>query len=798
MSWFSSWFGGTTTVSVSSTVYNLAGDIATRPNFLKTTVLGAVVSDSDIPSAVQSAYLTGPGLRLKGFARWARTVNPAYPGVAAVDGVAAIPAIPGTYNSVIGMNAGTITSGHSIDNTVLVGQIPATGGGTVAVQASLIDAADFTYWVDQYVCANAPSKLSLGYSATIDNTTFQITVTYKDGSTTTFAPVGFDPYGSFLYATYVVTSAPTPAVPAGPNGPGSPAVPGVPGVPQVFIYEKGTGNSALDAFWNAPSDLGSFLPFIPVRIDNQNVVDQYPDTIYPEAVKATKKAMGAKFDDITAALNQNTSLADIDYAYVAFGVCLNTQDNSSKKYIYKFFETILNDPGQVNQANYATWEDEWLAAQASWTAWQAWQAAGSTGTEPTRLPFPAMPINSIGVTSNSNSVMDYNMTVSWSYMFETTGTGLLQNASGVNATQDELWLQSTSVQSYSSPTWGIDPTTGEYVMTSPGPVMTDGVTITWQVDSNNWKQLSIVGLQHTNLIYKGNAVVTLASDALASATESGFLIPLHEDVFSAMGMKDYTQMCTACCYLVLNSYTVTTTPWYATGWFQIILIVVVIVVSVLTFGAGAVGTVGLLGSNTAVGAAIVGSAASATLIAIVGAIANALAAMIVVTLIGDIANVAFGPTIGPIIGGIVSLLTLQIGTGLMNGKSIASIFPHLTSVMTLLSLTAAVGNIGALFIKASIQGTLDQITTYEEQENAQSAAVADQSYAAFGAGTAVIDAASFTSSTATSDTDTITMEPSSLFLSRTLMTGSDIAELSMSMISDFASLTLNLDLVLST
>ena len=61
-------FGNKKKRYVSSTVYNLAGDEDKRPNFLKATVIGAVIGGKDsLAQAIQDAYATGPGTRLKRF-----------------------------------------------------------------------------------------------------------------------------------------------------------------------------------------------------------------------------------------------------------------------------------------------------------------------------------------------------------------------------------------------------------------------------------------------------------------------------------------------------------------------------------------------------------------------------------------------------------------------------------------------------------------------------------------------------------------------------------------------------------
>ena len=67
-----------------------------------------------------------------------------------------------------------------------------------------------------------------------------------------------------------------------------------------------------------------------------------------------------------------------------------------------------------------------------------------------------------------------------------------------------------------------------------------------------------------------------AKEALEDVEESGFIIPLHEGVYRAMGLKDSTQMATACSFMVFNCYQVVKKKWYQTGIFKIILVVILI------------------------------------------------------------------------------------------------------------------------------------------------------------------------------------------------------------------------------
>ena len=123
----------------------------------------------------------------------------------------------------------------------------------------------------------------------------------------------------------------------------------------------------------ATSTIGSqFLPVIPFRLNNQFISDTSPTVLYPLAKRALKKAIGAKYDDIETNIKDNANLGDIDYAYAVFGVSLNVKENACKKYIYKFFQTILEDPNQLESVSYAQYVLDFQAASASIAAWNVW------------------------------------------------------------------------------------------------------------------------------------------------------------------------------------------------------------------------------------------------------------------------------------------------------------------------------------------------------------------------------------------------------------------------------------------
>lgn len=694
MSFFTSLFGSKKTVSVSSTVYNLAGAVATRPNFLKTTLAGAVLSSSDLSIAEQlsSTYLAGPGIQLRSFARWAQNYG---------------------YSSLVGLGSAPIYLVSAIDPAVLTPLLPTETGTTTVLQDARIGAADFVFWVEQYMTENYPTLIDTDYTCDLDATTNVVTITFVDTTTATFTITGFNVSAQYLYATYIFS---TPAVPVTvpPGTPTSSAL-------QYLAYEQNTGNSAFDALFVTSGTAGYFFPFIPIRVNSTFISPTFAPAIYTAAVKATKKATGGSYDAIVASMKTNASVGNIDYAYIVFGVSINTQENAALSYIYQFF----------------------LAAMSGL---------------PTTYTNYAVCVASAGFT-----YMNYNMTVMWDSSVETFGSGVLTNATGANANAGDVWFTT----------------------------LEDGISVrlNWQVDASTWRYLTITNLTHVNLIYAGNAVATSAVDGLASATDSGFIFPLNQGIYESISLINSTQVSTACCLIVCNSYTVTTEPWYETNLFKVLLIVAVIAVVAFTANPAAIG---LLGSNAAVGVALGLTATSA---AMVGAVVNTLAAMILVQLVSSGSSMLFGQQFGAIIGAIAGLVMLQVGTALMNGTSAAQLLNTLTQPMNLLKLTEAAGNGYAQFmqidankINASTQTMLNDyskasanLTTQYEQMFGQDG----------GADLSINPLALTDVNLPNVHPNVVLAETPESFFSRTLLSGSDIASLSMDFVNNFCDASLS-------
>jgi hypothetical protein len=841
-------FSAGSTTMVSSVIYNMAGDIKDRANFLKTAALAGVIGETaSIADTIRDAYKVGPGMTLRRFATWAKGHS--------------------GYEDTIGFTSGSISTGNKLDAYKLAQQIP-NQGKTVALQTTDLDYADITWWAEQWILANKPRLIETDWHA--DYLNGYCYITYADRSVDSFVPANFDPEAKYIFATYTLMSAKSAqalvtgsvvqlGTAAFPDTTGwgltsstltpvtlqlsaisvqgmnttnvfekttymgiDPAKPSqtystrqvmtqveevkangatttvnrwyridtqkvintaVSGL-NIFIYKQGGGNATLDAMFALPDDMGSFFPYIPVRIDNKMVSKTYKPDVYAMAKKGYKRATGGKFDELIDKINENASLKDIDYAYVVFGCSVNAEEVTAKKYIWAFFEKVMNS-ASFSPRQYQRFREQWVIAQASQDKYDAWVSAhGITqATPPAVTPFPALPVQFFEIKTSSNSNINFNMKISWNGIESASGAGIKDPTHKVG----DMWWKVNGAETFTrtqrvSNLYGDGTVDGTVTFSKQVP----NVTLYWQVDSNNWKSLTFYGLLHQNFIYDGKSVDTSITDAIKDTEESPFIIPLHEDIYKSLGMRDSTQLATACTYLYINCYQVVKKKWYQSWWFSVVMIIIIIVITVLTWGTGTGPT---MSAYAAIGAAV-GLTGTAAIIA--GMVITMIAAMILSKILGVVAKAIFGEKIGAIVGAIATVVVMVYGGAALTGGNMAAATSQLTSPSTLLSLTSAVAQGVSEYLQIEAGDVIKQTSDMLESYNEKNAAVQD-AYQALGMGNdAVFDPMQLTDVGKTSGLANYHYEPASSFLSRTLMTGSDVAELNTTLISEFTSLTLDL------
>ena len=891
-------FGGGSVIAVSSSVWNLAGDEAKRPNYLRSTVIGDVLGSNStgMSDTIVGSYLNGPGMRFRAFARWAD-----YSG----------------YNNVTGLVTGTVQSGDTINVNQIAGQLPVSPGKTATIQSASIGLANLNIWIDDWLRTNRPDKVNDAWEADYDQATNTVEITYSDKTKDYFNPVGYDTNKRYLYVTYMELDAPQvgplvpgPVITLGPSDSFPPVtgwtvisntttphtvtltktvdtlityddgrpdehttvdtpssssytethgkygritatntdpyhvssleetmyqdqvgyvVTNAPvvetkeetitggvkkttttttttqslqitrthktdkqttilttyGNQEIFIYGQGTGNPVLDSMFARPTNMGKFYPFVPYRINNINVDSPQYASLYPWAKKAFKKGAGGKFQTIMDEIKKNPQVGDIDYSYAVWGVALNVKENASRQYVYNFFKVLL-DQSPANLGLYEQFKKDWEAATKSLQDYLEWKNGLNNGwgwgqqpkPKPEIKPYPAVPGSSIRVSSDNNRVLNYDMTIFWVGLSENTHNGSI----GTKGTYkwDVLPDDTFTMYEISPDGTQLVPVGGAW-----GPWIGFGtqtihhVRLSRQINATQYTTLDMWGVWHQNMIYKGHSVNISAKDALANQDESGFIVPLHEAMYREMSLKDATQMSTASCFLVFNCYEEKKRKWWQTGFFQIIVVIIVVVITVYSGGTGSF-TAAALTTGAALG--LTGIAAL-----IVGAAVNALAAMVIMKLVGTISTKVFGEKWGQLIGAIAGVVALVMGGNYMQTGSLAGSLGALTSPMSLLSLTnATIQGVGKMEAVGA-QQLVNDTTKLMEQYNAQMKQIQEMWGQNIGYANSDLNPMQLVDSTH----QQMYPESSDSFLARTLLTGTDIANLQHNLISEFASTSLD-------
>lgn len=556
--------------------------------------------------------------------------------------------------------------------------------------------------------------------------------------------------------------------------------------PKIYIYRQYSGKAELDKVFRRYVTADGYFPMIPLRINNSFVSSSNRPALYEQSKKAFKKALNDDFDKIIDKIEDNPDLGDIDFAYIVFGVSLNTKENAGKKYLYKFFQRAVQytqtSPADSNSWNTGVYDNY----QSDYDAWSNWRdnaihqnevteggggggggPVGPRPSEPTRPVISGPPLSNVRIKSDKS--VGFDMEIDWESVVETTGTG----QAWVGAKSGELQFVTSAVRNLNV-----------YSLWSSliGSLRSDTVKLFWQDSATTWRCLTIKGLVHKNYIWEGKFAETIASDAIADDEESSFIVPLNADIYKKMSIVDSTQLSTVCANIVFNCYQIVKKKWYQRGWFKVVLFIIVIVIIVMNPAIGGATGAGLLGANAAVGVAL---GLSGLLATIAGAIANMIAAMIVTRLIGYVAVAAFGEELGMIIATIAAAVTLQVGSALQAGQSMASMWGSMMNVQNIMQLTSVLGNgyaqaMGADAQKYAIK-TQEVMKDYAEQTKE----LEERYSSVLGYGNSYIDPLSLT------ETEYPVVETSQAFVTRTLMTGSDIAELSNDMLTHFVDLTLS-------
>jgi hypothetical protein len=198
---------------------------------------------------------------------------------------------------------------------------------------------------------------------------------------------------------------------------------------------------------------------------------------------------------------------------------------------------------------------------------------------------------------------------------------------------------------------------------------------------------------------------------------------------------------------------------------------------------------GLLGANASVGASL-GFAAGSTAAIIAGAAANAIAAIIVTQAISTVSVELFGEKWGKLIAAIVTVMVGNMAGNYQQTGSFSVNWGEFMRVDNLIGMTDSVAS-GVKGYAASEISDIEQDMAEAKEEYEDDVQSILERMEELGYSGVDLDPLMFVQE-GNSDNRSVTSEPSEIFLRRTLLTGSDIAEMTHAMIDDFVEISLTL------
>jgi hypothetical protein len=738
-------FSSSTKVYVASTAYNMAGEQDTRINFLKTTVARSVLTNvPSIAESLVSAQLYGPIMTQRGYFRW---TNNHYPE---------------------GQISGSTTNRQLLTEThrdTIKSFIPPPAEGEIYVTLAFIDNAEISFFAERYFLENKYELYGTDWYSDYNDAAGQMKIIYEDLSEELITVPDFEHRSDYMYVYYRTGVDPDL-------------------IDHMFIYEMGSGNVALDAIQETATAISEFYPFIPLRYNNKAISHQdYVDN-YESHAESYNRATGGEIVDILASIEDNPSIDDVDHAFLTFGVELNTGEKAGRRYIYEFMKNLRQYQNDINAGDTA-WEanNEYFAYRVDYLAWANDQS--DTGSprygdpEPTAVVFPVPRISKLDLKStHSATVIKYDVSIEWVFIKENFGVGKGKVGAAVN----ELWWEDKETI-FASPGSFTNEFVEEFNITD---LAVTHSRLYRQVSEDVYSYLDLFGMSHINRIYKGKSVQITTKAALADVDESGFVVPMHYPTIQNVPLVLANELANSNKIIVFNSYQVVTTRWYQKGFFRILIMIIVMVVVALVFPPAAPG---LLGANASVGVSL-GFAAGSTAAIIAGATANAIAAIVLTQAISTVSVELFGEKWGKLIAAIVTVMVGNMAGNYHQTGSFSVNWGEFMRVDNLIGMTDSVAS-GVKGYAASEISDIEQDMAEAKEEYEDDVQSILERMEELGYSGVDLDPLMFVQE-GNSDNRSVTSEPIEIFLRRTLLTGSDIAEMTHAMIDDFVEISLKL------
>jgi len=356
---------------------------------------------------------------------------------------------------------------------------------------------------------------------------------------------------------------------------------GVPAaVPSWWYYNIASGQyPSLSATYDLDSQ-ANFLPVIPLRYDNNSMTrEAVQDTpLYLTSKKLLKK-LTLDFDEVTDRLEESPNIADIDHAYIMFGIDLQTTNQTSIAYLTEYFD-YLHNTSTIDRWDVLEQYQNKDPRQVNHKVFDSRGILARTGYHVTEY-IDEVPIGQFDsdemIITVVNTTVAYNLLVSgldtsmtFSYITSVikhgdVGDGKIGNATLTKVAKpvgfDYRSLPQKLAEYYTHQSY---------------------IILRHQIRAGVYKEVTVYGLIHSNFIYDGECVVTTLDMVIENVKEHNFVIPLHYGIAKTLRKQQQNELYEQALLLVINSYVITEVEWYEEGFFHFLLLIAGVVIAIYT------------------------------------------------------------------------------------------------------------------------------------------------------------------------------------------------------------------------
>ena len=696
-------FKGQTVIQVSSVIYNLAGDMSNWTSFVRKTIFQSVflVQKPEISRDLTSSILSSKGFNLRHYIYWLIHTKKGK-----------------KYKELAGYKASELSPSFLFDEQALAMIFKPEDAEERKITCVAINNAEITsrnpsWWGGVYLASEHPGYENYDFNASvsaIENGQQALTVTVqvpqynqyevqtgtseetftaqlpliKDGKTV--VPL-CDPEKEYLCVQYQLYSCAdenndntddayagayaqweADAAYAEREGLGLPAAPvhpepGEDDAYHYFIYEQGSEpDSVFEEFF--PKDLSSdatlLVPPIAFRLNNHELSELAEDNeqhkeLYKLSKRAYQKVYGLNaYKKMDEAILDNDHIRDIDYAYLFFGVPINTKMWFGQAYLYNFFK-MLHDmlPGSEtpNASVFTT------------------RTSGKT--------------NQFYVKANKHP-LNFSYTISWD------SSQYLPNQDIPSKAKFEKKRKYTSYYEREE----LKETRTHH--TEEGGTETYEVVVGYnyhlylvhKISKDKCSIVRFTNLTHENHVYDWHSVTTTVQEAFSSEDESSFLVPIHEGVFKSLSALTQAELGETFGYLVFNCYESKKLKWYQTSAFRSFMTIVPLGIAPIAWSWS-------VSSNIAAQAAAQGTTVAAMSSAqissiVMASLKNTLLSMLAAIAVSKIVELMLKPVLGNQMAGIFgSLAGALAGMYVVAGFDFSKLTEGLMKAKNLIALSVS-------------------------------------------------------------------------------------------------------------